>query len=60
MKKFEPGPITEKDIFMDRLTHFVQHPVPLVNDRVKADEKMTVPFVLTEAEKKKLRRKKRL
>jgi U4/U6 small nuclear ribonucleoprotein PRP3 len=60
MTRFNPGPITEKDIFMDRLTHFVQHPVPLVNERVKADEKMTVPFVLTAAEKKKLRRKKRL
>jgi len=34
--------------------------VPLQNELVKADERMTIPFMLTEKEKKKLRRKKRL
>ena len=59
-KKFKAGPLTEKDLYSDRLTHFIQHPIPLQNERVKADEQMTIPFVLTMAEKKKLRRKKRL
>ena len=34
--------------------------MPLQNELVKADERMTIPFMLTEKEKKKLRRKKRL
>ena len=45
---------------MDRITHFIQHPVPLKNSTVEATKQMTVPFYLTEIEKKKLRRKKRL
>jgi hypothetical protein len=58
--KFKPGKIEEPDIYMDRLTHFVQHPVPIVSEKVKSDEAMTIPYMLTVAEKKKLRRKKRL
>lgn len=60
LTKFKPGKIEEADIYMDRLTHFVQHPVPIVSERVKSDEQMTIPYMLTAAEKKKLRRKKRL
>ena len=45
---------------MDRITHYVQHPVPLKNEQVEAGKAVVVPFFLTEMEKKKLRRKKRL
>jgi hypothetical protein len=34
--------------------------VPLKNSQVEATKQMTVPFYLTEKEKKKLRRKKRV
>lgn len=52
--------IDDKDIFLDRITHFVQHPVPLRNEQVEQSKAITVPFFLTEQEKKKLRKKKRL
>lgn len=45
---------------MDRITHYIQHPVPLTNEQVEACKNMTIPFFLTEKEKKKLRRKKRI
>lgn len=52
-------PVSDK-FFLDRVTHYVQHPVPLRNDQVEQTKQMTVPFYLTEKEKKKLRRKKRI
>ena len=57
--RFE-GELEESDIYADRVTHYVQHPVPLKNEQVEQDKAVTVPFFLTEQEKKKLRRKKRL
>lgn len=45
---------------MERITSYVQHPVPLKNEVVQATKNMTVPFYLTQKEKKKLRRKKRI
>ena len=57
--RFE-GALTDKDIFTERITHYVQHPVPLKNEQVESNKQITVPFFLTEQEKKKLRRKKRL
>jgi len=45
---------------MDRITHYVQHPVPLKNEAIEETKNMVIPFYLTEKEKKKLRRKKRL
>ena len=54
------GQLKETEIFADRVTHYVQHPVPLRNEQVEQDKNVMVPFYLTEQEKKKLRRKKRL
>ena len=59
-KPFAEPIVEERDIYMDRVTHYVQHPVPLKNEQVEQNKAVTVPFFLTEAEKKKLRRKKRL
>ena len=59
MNRFDDE-VEEKDIFVERITHYVQHPVPLKNDQVEQNKAVTVPFFLTEAEKKKLRRKKRI
>ena len=52
--------VEEKDLYMERITHYVQHPVPLKNEQVEAAKNMTIPYLLTEKEKKKLRRKKRI
>ncbi len=57
--RFE-GTLEDKDIFSDRITHYIQHPVPLKNEQVEQNKAVVVPFFLTEQEKKKLRKKKRL
>ena len=59
MPRFGPE-VEDKDLYMDRITHYIQHPVPLTNEQVEACKNMTIPFFLTEKEKKKLRRKKRI
>ena len=59
-QNFPTEALQDSDFFMDRITSYVQHPVPLKNDQVEATKQMTVPFYLTEKEKKKLRRKKRV
>lgn len=46
--------------FLDRVTNYIQHPIPLKNEQVESVKQMTVPFYLTEQEKRKLRRKKRI
>ncbi len=45
---------------MDKITHYVQHPMKIKNEQIEAIEKMVVPIHLTEKEKKRLRRMKRL
>jgi len=52
--------ITENDIYMERITHYIQHPVPLKNKKIDDIERMVMPVYLTEKEKKKLSRNKRL
>ena len=47
-------------LFLEKITHFVQHPVPLTNDYVEGANKMVVPVHLTPKEKKRLRKMKRL
>ena len=42
------------------MTKFIQHPIPLKNEKIEAAKAMTIPFYLTEKEKKKLKRKKRI
>jgi U4/U6 small nuclear ribonucleoprotein PRP3 len=44
---------------LDKITHYVQHPVPLKNDYVENINNMVVPVHLTEKEKKRLKRLKR-
>lgn len=55
-----PEPLTPDSLFTDRVTKYVQHPVPLQNEQVEAAKSMIIPFYLTEQEKRKLKRKKRL
>ena len=54
------GKLEDKDIFTDRITHYIQHPVPLKNEEVERNKAVTIPFFLTEKEKKKMLRKKRI
>lgn len=50
----------EDDVDTEKITHYVQHPVPLKNKLVEADEKRELPVFLTTEEKKKLSRRHRL
>ena len=59
-KKFPKDEIKDKDLFMERITHYVQHPVAIKNDYVENINAMNVPIHLTQQEKKKLRRMKRV
>jgi len=52
--------IEESEIFMEKITHFVQHPVPLKNEYVENINKMVVPVHRTPKEKKRLRKMKRV
>ena len=45
---------------MEVITSFVQHPVPLRNQKIEEIEKMTMPVYLTDKEKKRLSRTKRV
>lgn len=56
----DPNAADSERFFMDRVTHFIQHPVPLKNQQIEQVKHMSVPFFLTAKEKKKLKRKKRL
>ena len=60
VKEFPKGQINDKDLFMERITHYVQHPVPLKNEKLENLNKMVTPVYLTDREKKKLNRNKRL
>lgn len=44
---------------MGKITHFIQHPVPLKNEYVENINKMVIPIKLTEKEVKRLRKMKR-
>jgi U4/U6 small nuclear ribonucleoprotein PRP3 len=59
-KSFPSEDINESDIYMERITHFVQHPVPIRNQKIEDINKMVMPVYLTEKEKKKLCRNKRI
>jgi len=43
----------------DKITIYVQHPVPLKNSYIEKSQKVTIPMFLTEKEKKKLRKLRR-
>ena len=52
--------ISENDFFLERVTHYIQHPVPLKNAKVEELDQMVTSIYLTEKEKKRLSRNKRL
>jgi U4/U6 small nuclear ribonucleoprotein PRP3 len=63
----EPAPthfptteVADSDIYLEKITHYIQHPKKIKNDYIEKIESTVVPVHLTEKEKKKLRRMKRL
>lgn len=59
-KKFSTTEVKESDLFLERITHYVQHPIPIKNEHIENINSMVVPIHLTEKEKKKIRRTKRM
>jgi len=47
-------------IDMEKITFYVQHPVPICSERTKETQKMTPTVYLTDKEKKKLSRNRRV
>lgn len=45
---------------MDRITRYVQHPVPIKNPKLEQINSMVMPTYLTDKEKKRLSRNKRI
>jgi U4/U6 small nuclear ribonucleoprotein PRP3 len=60
IKKFPYPEISEKDIHIGMITNYIQHPKKLKNEYIENINKMVVPIHLTEKEKKRLRRIKRV
>jgi len=60
LRRFPDTEIEDQDIYLEKITHYIQHPRKLKNDYIEKIEAMVVPIHLTEKEKKKLRRMKRL
>jgi len=54
-KRFPVEEINDQDIYLEKITHYIQHPKKLKNDFIEKIEKTVVPIHLTEKEKKKLR-----
>ncbi len=59
-RRFNSTEVNDTDIYIEKITHYVQHPKKLRNDYIEKIESTVVPVHLTEKEKKKLRRIKRL
>ena len=47
VQKFPKTQITEKDVYMDRITHYIQHPLPLKNDYIENQNSIVLPLYLT-------------
>ena len=45
--QFPDRDIKEEDVYMDRITHYVQHPVPVKNEYVEGQNNIVVPLYLT-------------
>lgn len=60
VNEFPQGQINDENLFMERITHYIQHPVPLKNEKLENLNKMVTPVYLTDKEKKKLNRNKRI
>ena len=54
------GDEVAEDIYAEKITHYVQHPVPIKNDYIENINKMLVPIHLTPKEKKRIRKMKRV
>lgn len=50
----------DTDIYLEKITHYIQHPKTLRNELVDKVADMVIPIHLTDKEKKRLRRMKRL
>ena len=55
-----PAKVSLEDLDTEKITHYVQHPVPVKSKFAEADEKRELPVFLTTEEKKKLSRRHRL
>ncbi len=60
LAKFPYPDIDDTDIYVEKITHYIQHPKKLRNEYVESINNMAVPVYLIDKEKKKLRRMKRL
>jgi len=58
--KFEDFKISEKDFLKEKITSYVQHPVPIKNEVLEKKNNVILPVFLTAKEKKKFKRLKRL
>jgi U4/U6 small nuclear ribonucleoprotein PRP3 len=59
--KFSDFQSEDADFFMqNKVTHYIQHPVPIKNENIEKVNKINLPIFLTEKEKKKARRLRRL
>ena len=60
-KQFPRENIRNQDMYLDRITHYVQHPVQMKNRKIEQIDKMIMPKVyLTDKEKHRLSRNKRV
>lgn len=59
-KSFPETGIKESDIYIERITNYVQHPVPLKNPKIEQIEKTVMSVYLTDKEKKRLSRNQRV
>lgn len=53
-------PLEEKDFLKEKVTIYVQHPITIKNETMEKKDKVILPTFLTEKEKKKFRRLRRL
>ena len=60
IKGFPTSNIQNSDIYMDRITSYVQHPVPQTNQKIDQINQIVMPTYLTDKEKKRLSRNKRV
>ena len=58
--KFEDYFVNEKDLLKEKITSYVQHPVPLKNEILEKKNNVSLPIFLTQKEKKRFKRLKRL
>lgn len=58
--KFEDFKITDKDFLSNKINIYVQHPIPIKNENIEKMNKMNLPVFLTEKERKRIRRLRRV